>query len=229
MIVAIVNQHGNADRCIVARNLAVLRARSGRRVCLATTGLWHGGNLWCEARSGARIRPWVDVRSLGTRMVADKLTAMRRQFNDIVVDAGARDTEECRGALAAAQCILVPVRGGEVDLVGQYILVKHLNAARALNPAARILFVRVGNAEGLETQEQASVLAHVYRVPGAALASTMLHDLTVHDYGAGRCVCDAETCDPEIATELHALYREVYAQAPAKAAGAQPMRHAALR
>lgn len=228
MIVAIVNQHGNADRSIVARNLAVLRARSGRRVCLATTGLWHGGNLWCEARSAARVRPWVDVRSLGTRMVGEKLTAMRRQFNDIVVDAGARDTEECRGALAAAQVILVPVRAGEVDLVGQYTLVKRLNAARALTPEARILFVRVGNAEGLEAQAQASVLAHVYRVPGASLASTVLHAPAAHDYGAGRCVCDAEACAPEIAADLHALYKEVYAQAPARAAGTQRMRHAAL-
>jgi hypothetical protein len=37
------------------------------------------------------------------------------------------------------------------------------------------------------------------------------------DYGIGRCVCDAETCDPARAAEMHALYREVYAQAPSVA------------
>lgn len=212
MIIAIVNQHANADRSIVARNLAVLRARSGRRVCLAMTGLWHGGYLWGEARSAARIRPWVDVRSLGTRAVGDKLAGLRRLFNDVVVDAGARDTEECRGVLAAARVIVVPVRGGEVDLVGQYTLARRLNAARAVNPDARILFVAVCAAGDGETGKDASLRAHVQRVGTARLLPVRLHEPGACEYGEGRCLCDAETCDPELAEEMHALYREVYGQ-----------------
>lgn len=212
MIIAIVNQHANADRSIVARNLAVLRARNGRKVCLAMTGLWHGGYLWGEARSAARIRPWLDVRSLGTRGVAGKLDGLRRLFNDIVVDAGARDTEECRCVLAAARVIVVPVRGGEIDLAGQYTLARRLNAARAVNPEVRILFVAVGAANDAEPGRQASLLAHVQRVGTARLAPVRLHEPGAYEYGEGRCVCDAETCDPESAAEMHALYREVYGQ-----------------
>ncbi|MCC2959801.1 hypothetical protein LK540_05070 [Massilia sp. IC2-278] len=212
MIIAIVNQHANADRSIVARNLAVLRARSGRKVCLAMTGLWHGGYLWGEARSAARIRPWLDVRSLGTRAVAGKLAGLRRLFTDIVVDAGARDTEECRCALAAARVIVVPVRSGEIDLVGQYTLARRLNAARAVNPEVRILFVAVCTADDIEPGRQASLLAHVQRVGTARLAPVRLHESGAYEYGEGRCVCDAETCDPELAEEMHTLYREVYGQ-----------------
>ena len=213
MIIAIVNQHASADRSIVARNLAVLRARSGRKVCLAMTGLWHGGYLWGEARSAARIRPWLDVRSLGTRGVADKLAGLRRLFNDIVVDAGARDTEECRCVLAAARVIVVPVRGGEIDLAGQYTLARRLNAARTVNPEVRILFVAVCTAE---PRKDASLLAHVQRVGTARLAPVRLHEPGTCEYGEGRCVCDAETCDPELAQEMHSLYREVYAQPVAR-------------
>jgi chromosome partitioning protein len=216
MIVAIVNQHGNADRSIVARNLAVLRARSGRKVCLAMTGLWHGGYLWGEARSAARIRPWLDVRSLGTRAVGDRLAGLRRLFNDIVVDAGARDTEECRRVLGAARVIVVPARGGEVDLVGQYTLARRLNAARALNPEVRILFVAVCAAGDAEPDNEAALLAHVHRVGTARLAPVRLHEPGAYAYGEGRCVCDAETCGPELADEMHALYREVYAQPVAR-------------
>lgn len=216
MIVAIVNQHGNADRSIVARNLAVLRARSGRKVCLAMTGLWHGGYLWGEARSAARIRPWLDVRSLGTRAVGDRLAGLRRLFNDIVVDAGARDTEECRRVLGAARVIVVPARGGEVDLVGQYTLARRLNAARALNPEVRILFVAVCTVGDAEPDNEAALLAHVHRVGTARLAPVRLHEPGAYAYGEGRCVCDAETCDPELADEMHALYREVYAQPVAR-------------
>ena len=93
MIIAIVNQHGNPDRSVIARNLAVLRARSGRRVCLMNTARDDG---WGADRSAATVRPWIDTRQVGSRAVKARLAALRPLFNDILVDAGARDTEECR-------------------------------------------------------------------------------------------------------------------------------------
>lgn len=221
MIVAIVNQHDNPDRTVVARNLAVLRARSGRRVCLMNTdaardewGVRGDRDDWCSERSTAGVRPWIDTRQVGSRAVKARLAALRPLFNDILIDAGARDSEACRCVLASAPLVLVPVRGDAIDLDCQYRLLARLNAARIFNPDMRVLFVAVGSAEGLTPQERAAVLAHVTRVQGASLADTVLHRPGAFDYGAGRCVCDAETCDPEAAAEMHALYREVYAPLP---------------
>lgn len=221
MIIAIVNQHGNPERSVVARNLAVLRARSGRRVCLmhadgARTmfGAAATGTDWGSERSAAGVRPWIDTRHVGSRAVKARLAALRPLFNDILIDAGARDTEECRCVLAAARLVLVPVRGDAIDLDAQYRLLKRLNAARGFNPGMQVLFVAVTGAAGPGAQERAAVLAHVARVDGATLAATVLHAPCALDYGPGRCVCDAETCDPERASEMHALCREVYAPAP---------------
>ena len=211
MIIAIVNQHGNPDRSVIARNLAVLRARSGRRVCLMHTARGDG---WGAERGACSVRPWIDTRQVGSRAVKTRLAALRPLFNDILVDAGARDTEECRCVLASARLVVVPVRGGEIDLDCQYRLLTRLNAARVFNPAMRVLFVAVCGAEGPVMEERAAVLAHVARVQDASLANVVLHQPAAHDYGPGRCVCDAETCDPESAGEMHALYDEVYATLP---------------
>ena len=211
MIIAIVNQHGNPDRSVIARNLAVLRARSGRRVCLMHTAR---DNDWGAERGAAAVRPWIDTRQVGSRAVKTRLAALRPLFNDILVDAGARDTEECRCVLGSARLVVVPVRGAEIDLDCQYRLLARLNAARVFNPGMRVLFVAVCGAEGPRMEERAAVLAHVARVQDASLANVVLHQPAAHDYGPGRCVSDAETCDPESAAEMHALYDEVYATLP---------------
>lgn len=213
MIIAIVNQHSNPDRTVIARNLAVLRARSGRRVCLMSTDAARSQD-WGAERGAAAVRPWIDTRHVGSRAVKTRLAALRPLFNDILVDAGARDTEECRCVLASARLVVVPVRGSEIDLDCQYRLLGRLNAARVFNPGMRVLFVAVSGAAGPGADERAAVLAHVARVQDASLSNVVLHQPTAHDYGPGRCVCDAETCDPEAAGEMHALYDEVYASLP---------------
>lgn len=217
MIIALVNQHGNPDRTVIARNLAVLRARSGRRVCLMNSGAAPVDGDWGEQRSAAGLRPWIDTRQVGSRAVKARLSSLRPLFNDILVDAGTRDTEECRCVLASARLVLVPVRGNAIDLDCQYRLLHRLNAARAFNPQMHVLFVAVAGAAGLGEDERAAVLAHVARVRDARLAATVLHAPDAFDYGPGRCLCDAETCDPDAAAQMHALYDEVYAPQPAPA------------
>jgi chromosome partitioning protein len=104
----------------------------------------------------------------------------------------------------------VPVRGGALEVDLQYRLLARLNGARTFNPAMRVLFVAVSGASGPGVSERAAVLAHVARVDDATLAETVLHAPAAADYGPGRCVSDATTCDPDAAAELRALYDEVY-------------------
>ena len=216
MIIAIVNQHGTPDRTVVARNLAVLRARSGRRVCLMTTAAGTDSD-WCNDRSSAGVRPWIDTRHVGSRAVETRLAALRPLFNDILIDAGARDTDGCRCVLAASRLVVVPVRGGALDLDLQYRLLARLNGARVLNPGLRVLFVAVSGPAGPDANERAAVLAHVSRVQNATLASTILHAPAAFNYGLGRCVSDAAACDPDAAAEMQALYDEVYVTLPTMA------------
>lgn len=211
MIIAIVNQHGSAERSIVARNLAVLRARSGRKVCLVATDAPRHAAGWCRERSTAGIQPWIAARTMAPRSAKEKLAALRPLFNDILIDAGPRDTPRCHCVLAAARLAVVPVHGDELDLACQYALIARIKAARAFNPALRVLFVMVSERGEPAPAARAAVWAHVARVDGAALAATVLHAPAAHEYGAGRCVCDAATCDPEQAAEMQALYAEVYA------------------
>ena len=107
--------------------------------------------------------------------------------------------------------MLVPVDPLAIDLASQYMLIRRLSAARSENAGMRVLVVIVTDLSTPSADALAAVRALRSRIAAAALANTVLHVWPGREYGAGRCLCDAETCDPESVDEMQALYREAYA------------------
>ena len=211
MIIAIVNQAGDDGSARIASNLAVLRARSGRKVLLLDTDPKKPFCIWSTERGAAGMRPRIPARAIGGSGPQPALEDMLLHYNDILIDAAGRDTRASRIALAAAKLVVVPVLAQPIDLALQYQLIGRLHAARTLNPGLRVLFVMVEGQLAPSDEARAAVRAYVSRVDAATLAATVIHVSRDHEYGQGRCLCDAETCDPDLAGEMHALYREVYA------------------
>ncbi|MQA21418.1 AAA family ATPase [Rugamonas rivuli] len=190
MIVAIANQSGGAGKTIVANNLALLRARAGRKVMLVDTDPKAAASSWCSELAAAGVRPRVASRAITGRSLVEDLEQLRNRYNDIVIDTEGRDTAESRAALIAARLVVVPVTPLQVDLSTQYQLIARLNAARMFNPGLRVLFVLVGGADEPTDEERAAVRAYVSRVMSATLANTVVH---------GQAPAD-----------MDALYREVF-------------------
>jgi chromosome partitioning protein len=216
MKIALANQLG-ASASAILMNLAVLRARSGRKLLLVDTTRARHSYGWGNARRESGLRPWFATRALDGRRLAAEIGDFTEQYNDIVVDMAGYDTAQARSVFATVNLVLVPVLPRMAGLATQYQLITSLNAARLHNPAIRVVFAIVGEQAPATEDELAIARAYASRVALASLASTTVCVPAELDYGIGRCVCDAETCDPERAAEMHALYREVYAQAPSVA------------
>lgn len=193
MIIAIANQSGGPAKAVVANHLALLRARSGRKVMLLDADPQHAACAWCQASAAAGRRPRVDARAITGRTLPQDLETLRLRYSDIVIGTEGRDTLESRAALIAARLVVVPVTLDQVDLASQYQLIARLNAARMFNPGLRVLFVILGDAGDPTPDEIAAVRSYVTRVMSASLAGTVLH----------------QPCAPD---EMDALYREVFAQ-----------------
>lgn len=190
MIVAIANQNGGCGKSLVANQLALLRARSGRKVLLVDADARHAAGASCVA-CGSGPRPRVATRSLSGRTLQTEIDRLRRHYNDIVIDTDCRDTPESRSALIAARLVVVPVGADQVDLASQYKLIARLNSARMFNPGLHVLFVVFGGRSDPNGEEVAAIRAYVSRVMSATLAGTVIH----------------EDCD---AGEMDALYKEVF-------------------
>ena len=210
MIVAIASSEGRFLKLLLTANLAVLRARHGHEICLIDTDPCKTLFTWACDRSSAGQAPSVTVRSLTDRLLTHELDKLCPVYGDLLINTGDYDQQETLWALIAARVVIVPVTVDQVDLDTQYSLIARLNSARMFNPALKVLFVFVADGVAPSADQLAAVRLYVAHVMSATLATTVLHVHGTYDYGLGRCICDAETCDPEIAAELHSLYREVY-------------------
>jgi len=214
MIVAIASNDVRAIKTLLSVNLAVLRARSGRKICLIDSDPREGAYAWsCERRS---VRQWPTIpgRAPSSRVFDHALQQLGPDYADLLINTGAHDRHETLSALIAARVVVVPITVDHADVDRDYPLIARLNAARMFNPHLKVLFVLVAGDPALTAAPSAAQLAavrvYVAHVMSATLAETVVHVHGEHDYGRGRCICDAETCDPEAAAEIHSLYREIF-------------------
>lgn len=210
MIVAFAGTGSRFFKTLLSVNLAVLRARSGHKICLIDTDPRESAYAWsCERRS-ARQWPSIAGRAPSGRVLEHEIKELDPEYADLLINTGGHDSQGTLSALIAARIAVVPVTVDDVDVDRHYALIARLNSARMFNPALKVLFVVVTDGATPAALQLAAVRLYVAHVMSATLAETVLHVHGERDYGRGRCVCDAETCDPEAAAELHSLYREIY-------------------
>lgn len=209
MIVALAGTGSGLFRTLLSVNLAVLRARSGRKICLIDTDPRESAYTWSCERRAARQWPSIPGRAPSSRVLEHEIRELAPEYADLLINTGGRDSQASLPALIAARIVVVPV-AVDIDVDRDYPLIARLNSARMFNPALKVLFVVVTDGATPAAEGLAAVRLYAAHVMSASLAGTVLHVHGGRDYGRGRCVCDAATCDPEAAAELHSLYREIY-------------------
>jgi len=210
MIVTIVHTALPAVGAQLAANLALLRGRHGRKVCLLDASPEQMCARWSLERARSRLRPTVTAAAVSGGGFADTLERLAARHDDIVIATDGADSPECRRALIAARVALVPLAPEHVDAAAGRELVTRLDNARMFNPGLRVLFVTVGGERDPPPAAQAGVCAYADRMPTAGVAAAIVH-LPALQWGAdvpGRCVSDIDGSAG--AAEMRALYEEVY-------------------
>jgi chromosome partitioning protein len=150
MIVTIVHAALPAAGARLARNLALLRARHGRKVLVLDAGPKQGGGL------------------------AEALERVLARHDDVVIDTDG-DGPAGRGALIAAQVALVPLAPERADVDAHYDLIARLNHARMFNPGLRVLFVTADGGRDPAPRARCAMRAYAAQVMSAGVADAVLH------------------------------------------------------
>jgi chromosome partitioning protein len=157
MIISVVNQKGGCGKSTIATNLATLYAREGREVLLVDADPeQHSAMNWCADRSEAL--PKIHSSSLPARNLRKEADAIRRKWEIVIIDGGARVTEHAHAAVAAADWLVIPVRPSKVDLdaTAQFLDIVQTDMQRRddLNGGLLINQIQEGTAIGNAAKQQ---------------------------------------------------------------------------
>ncbi len=209
MIVAVVGLHAGSGSAFLAANLALLRARAGRRLLLIEADPGQPVASWSRRRVAAGLKPNLACDTILGGELGVHLERLTRRYSDMVIHTEGRDTLASRAAMIAARLAVVALPA-QADLQQSQQLIDRLRAVRLFNPALRLLFVVVGAAP--DAERLAVLRAQVAQVAAATLVSEVMHvpSWSWPQDADGHCVCEAPERDTRAAAEIKGLYREVF-------------------
>lgn len=115
MVILIASEKGGSGKTTISITLAAMLAGYGRDVLLLDTDTQASASEWGRLRDNAAAFPRVTVLQK-TGAVNKEVAKLVDKYDDIVIDAGGRDSEEMRSALLVAHVWYIPVRASQFDV-----------------------------------------------------------------------------------------------------------------
>ena len=214
MIVLVGGEKGGTGKTTLATTLAALRAGAGRDVLLVDTDRQGSASFWAAVRGesagdGLAAVPCVQVFGKG---VARELGDLAGRYDDVVVDAGGRDSVELRGAMVVADRLFVPVQASQFDVWTLEQMDGLVEQAQAVNGAlaAGVVINRASTHPRVREAEEARALVADFE--HLAFTGVVVRDRIAWRRAAadGRAVTEGEGPDPKAVAEAGAWYEAAF-------------------
>lgn len=116
MIITIGGIKGGCGKSLISTNLTVMRSLNGRKVLLVDADEQGTSGDWTEHRASLGVATsWTTIR-LKANAVRTEIKKMAKDYDDIIIDCGGRDTASLRAALTVSNVFLVPFQPKSFDI-----------------------------------------------------------------------------------------------------------------
>ncbi len=140
-IIAVSNQKGGAGKSTVTTNLAVELAHRGYEVLVIDSDAAQQSTMVWSARreqvNESGELPFVQVTHLPAKNLRN-VHRLRDKYEYILIDGGARITEEAHAAVAVADYLIVPVRTSELDVESTVQFLKIVSLGLKRNDSLKV-------------------------------------------------------------------------------------------
>lgn len=109
MIITVGNTKGGVGKTTLALNIAIARALAGRKVWVVDGDRQGTAQTAISIRSESEVTPQIAVAQYGDgKLLKSQVLLQKGDFDDIVIDAGGRDSTALRAALGISDLVIVP-------------------------------------------------------------------------------------------------------------------------
>ena len=222
MIVLIGGEKGGTGKTTIATNLAAVRALAGSDVLLVDTDPQGSASYWTTSRAENDIKPRVACIQKFGKGLQQELQDLANRYQDIIVDAGGRDSVELRAAMLVAHKTYVPIQASQFDIWTLTQMNDLIVTAQGFNPNLRAWVVINRGSNNPSVKEIAEAVEIMGDFEHLGVATSIVRDRIAYRKAVrdGLSVVEMKPSDAKASREMNAFYVEVFnddEQAPQQA------------
>lgn len=213
MIVTVGNTKGGVGKTTIAVNLAIARALAGRDVWLIDGDRQGTAQTAISIRAEAGLTPGIACASYpdGPTLRA-QVQQQASKFDDIIIDAGGRDSTALRAALVLTDVLLIPFQPRSYDVWALDDIAALVEEARSVRDGLRAFAVLNCADPGQHSTDNADAAEAVANVPAFEYLPTPLRRRKAYANaaGAGMSVLEIKPQDAKATAEINALISALF-------------------
>lgn len=220
MILTVGNIKGGVGKTTLAVNLAIARALANRDVLLIDADSQRSALDFTNLRTSQLGRPGYTAVALDGADMRVQVRQLAPKYDDVIIDAGGRDSSSLRASLLVAEAVLIPVQPRSLDLWAVEQTAALVKDARITNPALRaVVVINAADAQGLDNDQAADYIREEGRDLALLGVTIGRRKAFANAIAAGRSVLEQTTRDrdPKAVAELNELVAAVYDRLPVAA------------
>lgn len=213
MIILVGGEKGGTGKTTLATNLAAMRAGTGRNILLIDTDTQGSASSWSEIRVQDNVQPSIPCVSKFGPGVRDAIKSLAIHYEDIVIDAGGRDSVELRQAMLCADVMVIPARPSQFDLHAMAAIDRIVGDVRGFNAKLKVLVAINMAPTHPKMTDVADMQQFIAEMQHVTLAEAVVRDRSAFRRAAGNglSVTESTVTDPKACAEVQTLYNEVFA------------------
>lgn len=212
MIILLGGEKGGTGKTTLATNLAAMRALKGRDVLLIDTDPQGSANYWAQSRDDENITPRVACVQKFGKGLPTEVKDLAKRYQDIIIDAGGRDSVELRSALVVTEKVYIPIQPSQFDIWTLNQMDELVETAKGFNPDLQAKVIISRSSTNPSVHETADTCNLLDDFSNLGLASGFVCDRIAYRKAAkdGLSVVELKPKDPKAAEEMEAFYQEVF-------------------
>lgn len=140
-------------------NIAVARALKGRKVLLVDADDQKSASIWSEKREELKTKKPITTVHLTGSSVLSQVKKLSKDYDDVIIDVGGRDTASLRAAILVCDFFVTPFRPRSLDIWTIQMLEDLIKEAKSINTKVRVFSVlNQADARGTDNKDALSIL-----------------------------------------------------------------------
>ena len=212
-IVLFGGEKGGTGKTTLATNMAAMLALQGKDVLLLDTDRQGTASFWATVREDTEIEPRIACVQKFGKGLASQVRDLAERYDEIVIDAGGRDSMELRYSLGVADRAYIPVQPFQFDIWTIRQMDELVEMAQGLNEILQAFIVlnRVSTNPAVREDLETRDFFEQEKFQHLALVDTVLRDRIAFRKSGRDGLSVAEwKQDKKAADEMNQLYKEVY-------------------